>query len=375
MKKSLVALAALAATSAFAQFSIDGNMDVGYASIKYDGTSVSGIINNGANTSQINFRGTENLGGGLKASFRVETDWNTVSNAGNQGSPAAASTPVASAFGNGELRAGIAGGFGAIDAGAVNNAQLTAFLTGQPFGTAIGSGFRAVYVNDAASAVNASVVRFDNSVRYTTPSINGISATVLQVVKNSKATVSNFSTTFGGYDYKGVSEYSLNYNQGPVNATYAVTKQDANGVGTSAVSAYATGTTATAYTTTDGSTTSTLKTLGANYTTGALTLYALNQNATNSANTLDRSVTTLSAKYAMGANDFMIQTGSAKNDLTGKKSNVLGAGYNYNLSKLSNIYVRYESIKDDAGIIPAASTIDGTDVKRTRTAIGYKVGF
>jgi hypothetical protein len=62
--------------------------------------------------------------------------------------------------------------------------------------------------------------------------------------------------------------------------------------------------------------------------------------------------------------------------LTGKKSNVLGAGYNYNLSKLSNIYVRYESIKDDASIIPAASTIDGTSsTTRTRTAIGYKVGF
>jgi len=376
MKKSLVALATLAATSAFAQFSIDGNMDVAYGSVNYKGNTVTGIINNGANTSQINFRGTENLGGGLKASFRVETDWNTVSNNGNTGTKNADGTVAAgSTFGNGEIRAGIAGGFGAIDAGAVNNAQLTAFLTGQPFGTAIGSAFRGVYVNDAASAVNASVVRFDNSVRYTTPAMSGFSATVLQVVKNSKASSSNFSTTFGGYDYKGVSEYSLNYNQGPINATYAVTKQDANGISASAYTANSGSGIAANTVTADTSGTSTLKTLGGNYTLGALTLYALNQNATNSANTLDRSVTTFSAKYAMGANDFMVQTGSAKNDLTGKKSNVLGAGYTYNLSKLSNIYVRYESIKDDAGIIPAASTIDGTDVKRTRTAIGYKVGF
>jgi len=377
MKKSLVALATLAATSAFAQFSIDGNMDVAYGRVNYKGNTVTGIINNGANTSQINFRGTENLGGGLKASFRVETDWNTVSNNGNTGTKNADGTVAAgSTFGNGEIRAGIAGGFGAIDAGAVNNAQLTAFLTGQPFGTAIGSAFRGVYVNDAASAVNASVVRFDNSVRYTTPAMSGFSATVLQVVKNSKASSSNFSTTFGGYDYKGVSEYSLNYNQGPINATYAVTKQDANGISASAYTANSGSGIAANTVTADTSGTSTLKTLGGNYTLGALTLYALNQNATNSANTLDRSVTTFSAKYAMGANDFMVQTGSAKNDLTGKKSNVLGAGYTYNLSKLSNIYVRYESIKDDAGIIPAASTIDGTSsTTRTRTAIGYKVGF
>ena len=88
MKKSLVALATLAATSAFAQFSIDGVMDAGIGSINYKGTSVSGVYNNGSATSQINFRGNHDLGGGMKADFRVETDWNTVSNSGNQGSVA-----------------------------------------------------------------------------------------------------------------------------------------------------------------------------------------------------------------------------------------------------------------------------------------------
>jgi len=361
MKKSLVALAALAATSAFAQFSIDGNMDVAYGSVNYKGNTVTGIINNGANTSQINFRGTENLGGGLKASFRVETDWNTVSNAGNQGSPAAASTPVASAFGNGELRAGIAGGFGAIDAGAVNNAQLTAFLTGQPFGTAIGSSFRGQFVNDT-SAANG--VRFDNSVRYTTPSFSGFSGTVLNVSKNTKATdTQTFSTTFGNFDYAGVSEYSLNYNQGPINATFASTKQDYAGVGTNN------------YTTQ-------LKTIGANYTMGALTLYALNQKRTKSDSSVDRTMTTVSAKYSMGPNSFMAQMGSGKDAGTSGNSQttrLASLGYNYDLSKMSNIYVRYENI-NDAGVtsgnwISGLTGVTMTEAKRTRTAVGYKIGF
>jgi len=374
MKKSLVALAALAATSAFAQFSIDGLMDVGIASIKYDGHSVSGIINNGANTSQINFRGTQDLGGGLKASFRVETDWNTVSNNGNTGAKNADGTvAAASSFGNGEIRTGIAGGFGAIDAGAVNNAQLTAYLTGQPFGTAIGSGFRGIYSTDAANAMAASPVRFDNSVRYTTPSINGFSATVLNVAKNSKAATSNFSTTFGNYDYRGVSEYSLNYNQGPINTTYAVTKQDSSGVGATTFTAGTApdfGTTATA----DGTATNELKTLGANYTMGALTLYFINQKAsTNSATT--RNTTGFSAKYAMGATTLLGTTASAKNDTSGTKSTMIGLGVTQALSKTTDVYARYENITDDGNFVSGLTGVTSTDNKRTRTAVGIKVGF
>ncbi len=375
MKKSLVALAALAATSAFAQFSIDGNMDVGYASIKYDGTSVSGIINNGANTSQINFRGAQDLGGGMKASFRVETDWNTVSNNGNTGTKNADGTVAAgSSFGNGEIRTGIAGGFGAIDAGAVNNAQLTAYLTGQPFGTAIGSGFRGIYSTDAANAMAASPVRFDNSVRYTTPSINGFSATFLTVTKNSKAATNNFSTTFGNYDYRGVNEYSVNYNQGPVNVTYAVTKQDSAGVGSSAVSAYATGTTATTYTTTDGTATNETKTLGGNYTTGALTLYFINQQASTNSTTT-RNTTGFSAKYVMGANTLLASTASAKNDTNGTKSTMTSLGLTHALSKTTDLYARYENIADDGGFVSGLTGVTSTDNKRTRTALGIKVGF
>jgi len=377
MKKSLVALAALAATSAFAQFSIDGNMDVGYQSINYKGNTVTGIGNNGANTSQINFRGTEKLGGGLTASFRVETDWNTVSNKGNTGS---VSTPVtagnetvaaASSFGNGEIRAGIAGGFGSINAGAVNYNTLGTYLTGQPFGTAIGSGFRTLYVNDAQST---SQVRSDNSLMYVSPSFSGLNVSVYYAGKQTKAvntadTVTSGTTTaygvkstsFGGlgaYDMQGTSELGLNYVNGPLAASYSNLKQDYKDVGT-------------------GTTDSTVNTLGVNYAMGATKLYFLNQtNKTNTGSTNNR-VTTVSIMHTMGAVDLMAQVGGLEN-AAGVKSNMTGLGANYNLSKTTNLYFRSESIDDKAGSVQAAltpATIKGSDTKWARTAVGIKVGF
>ncbi len=372
MKKSLVALAALAATSAFAQFSIDGNMDVGYQSINYKGNTVTGIGNNGANTSQINFRGTENLGGGLKASFRVETDWNTVSNKGNTGS---VSSPVtlgeetvaaASSFGNGEIRAGIAGGFGSINAGAVNYNTLGTYLTGQPFGTAIGSGFRTLYVNDAQST---SQVRSDNSLMYVSPSFSGLNVSVYYAGKQTKAAQTTAtatasavkSTSFGGlgaYDMQGTTELGMNYVNGPLAASYSSLKQDYKDVGT-------------------GTTESTVNTLGVNYAMGATKLYFLNQtNKTDTGSTNNR-VTTVSIMHTMGAVDLMAQVGGLEN-AAGLKSNMTGLGANYNLSKTTNLYFRSESIDDKAGSVQAAltpATIKGSDTKWARTAVGIKVGF
>jgi predicted porin len=372
MKKSLVALAALAATSAFAQFSIDGNMDVGYQSINYKGNTVTGIGNNGANTSQINFRGTEDLGGGLKASFRVETDWNTVSNKGNTGS---VSSPVtlgeetvaaASTFGNGEIRAGIAGGFGSINAGAVNYNTLGTYLTGQPFGTAIGSGFRTLYVNDAQST---SQVRSDNSLMYVSPSFSGLNVSVYYAGKQTKAAQTTASatasavksTSFGGlgaYDMQGTTELGMNYVNGPLAASYSSLKQDYKDVGT-------------------GTTESTVNTLGVNYAMGATKLYFLNQtNKTDTGSTNNR-VTTVSIMHTMGAVDLMAQVGGLEN-AAGLKSNMTGLGANYNLSKTTNLYFRSESIDDKAGSVQAAltpATIKGSDTKWARTAVGIKVGF
>lgn len=80
MKKSLIALAALAslaaAGTASAQSSVTlfGIVDVNYAhySVGNGGGHVNVLTNSGYNSSRLGFRGTEDLGGGLAASFWLE---------------------------------------------------------------------------------------------------------------------------------------------------------------------------------------------------------------------------------------------------------------------------------------------------------------
>jgi len=357
MKKTLIALAVLTVSGAsFAQssVSIDGVMDAGYFSVDYKGNKVSGIANNGSSTSQINFRGSEDLGGGLKANFRVETDWNTVSNNGNTGAKKADGTvAAASTFGNGEIRVGLSGGFGSIDAGAVNYNTLGTYLTGQPFGTAVGSGFRATAVNDVQAV---SSVRSDNSVKYVSPSFSGLTVSLYTAAKQTKASSADFSTTFGAYDMQGTKEVGVNYVNGPIAASFSNLKQDYNQVGT-------------------GTTDSTVNTLGANYTMGAVKLFVLNQTNKKSDNTVNNKYTTISAAYTMGNTVLMAQMGSLK-DKDSDKSKIAALGADYNLSKRTAVYARYESIDNVVATgIAASATIDGAGTKRTRTAIGVRHAF
>lgn len=75
MKKPLLALAAAGiAASASAQSSVTlfGVVDVGIARVTGDGVSRTGVSTGGANISRLGFRGTEDLGGGLRAGFWLE---------------------------------------------------------------------------------------------------------------------------------------------------------------------------------------------------------------------------------------------------------------------------------------------------------------
>ena len=79
MKKSLIAWAALAvvgAASAQSSVTLFGVADVGVARLTGDGTSKTGVSTGGANISRWGFRGTEDLGQGLKAGFWLEAGMN-----------------------------------------------------------------------------------------------------------------------------------------------------------------------------------------------------------------------------------------------------------------------------------------------------------
>ncbi len=99
--KTLVALAALAATASFAQSSITiyGNLDQGVIRQSDSGVSFSKISSNSGSTSTLGFRGLEDLGGGNTAGFHLLSELSLPEGqVGSANSGAAAATGQKSNF-------------------------------------------------------------------------------------------------------------------------------------------------------------------------------------------------------------------------------------------------------------------------------------
>jgi predicted porin len=387
MKKTLIAIAALAATGAFAQstVTIDGVVDAGYVSYDIKGAKVGGVDRNLSTTSQFNFRVASDLGGGLKATWRSETDFVVTSNGANQGTVSNAASGAgngaigtgatgltngtASTFMNGEQELALAGGFGRVGFGAINNTALTAHAYSQPFGTAIGSGFNAT----SGSAVTANV-RNDNTMQYTSPVFaGGLKVNFInRKAQNASAasTNANYNASLGAQQQASVNSFAALYNAGPINFVATRDIQDATFVNTATAG---TGVTALGNR-------NTYTALAGNYNFGAATVYAGWQNGKSvsaaGAPVNDQTTVTLAAQYVMGVNTFMGSTQRANKSLAGTNSNLFAVGYEYALSKTAAVVARYERIQDVAGFVSTtgyATTAGNND--RTRMGVGLRVGF
>lgn len=172
MKKSLVALAVLAASgAAMAQSSvtISGNVAVAYEQTDTANAQVTGYD---FGTNRIIFAGTEDLGGGLKAGFHIQNRFD-LTNGTNQNTSALALE---------ETFISLSGGFGTIKAGrfqAFSNARFDAFL---------GYGPRVYQTYGYNSHTHN---RLDKQVSYDSPNISGFTVGV--------ATTSNVANTNGEY--------------------------------------------------------------------------------------------------------------------------------------------------------------------------------
>ena len=175
MKKTLIALAAVAATgAAFAQSSVTlyGVADASLAKVtgKSAYLSSAGTMNNG--TSRWGVRGTEDLGGGLKAGFNFEQGLSL-----NDGS--------LSKSGGGEFgRAAwmnLSGGFGELRLGRTLNPSFYAAAAWELTGAANYS----VVVSQFGGVLGG--IRNSSQIAYTTPNMGGFSATVGYILKGNSA--------------------------------------------------------------------------------------------------------------------------------------------------------------------------------------------
>lgn len=210
MKKTLIALAVLAASSvAMAQSSVtlSGNVNMGV--VKMKGASAKLDAANGAN--QLLFAGTEDLGGGLQATFRLAQRFSPESGS-NDGTKNARPTW------QGESTVGVAGNFGAIKLGRSLTALGGPVGATDPWGSfTVGStnNLASGFVTDPKANADGEGSRTD-AITYASPSFRGFSGAVSLGPKNSQAGVVQQGISPVPTQAKNLVSLWLSYANGPI---------------------------------------------------------------------------------------------------------------------------------------------------------------
>lgn len=301
-------------------------------------TSTNAVAQNGTATSALKFIGTEDLGGGMKAGFLAEINPNLVQSSTSNQNYAFASDYSGTPF-NGEQFLSLSGGFGEVKLGVPNAGFFLAQNVSHPMGTAMGSGYGASGVNrlgtvapGVVSGLNSGtprIIRHERSLQYITPTINGFSAMITYAAQNDNSTAAN-----GNQD--GYQDISLRYSNGPLNVAFsnAVIKQGNGTVASLSSIPYAGAVTATSATTATGS--------PLVYTTTTTVAAGTATSLTGLANG-DYTHNVLAANYNMGAMDFLGNYMVMTSNVAGNNSAKLyGGGVDYNLSKRTAVYYRFE---------------------------------
>ena len=379
MKKTLVALAALASVSAFAQSSVtlDGYIDraVTVANNTNSAKSTKGL-SSAAGTSTVGIKGVEDLGNGLKAGFWISTDWADLAGTNQDSTATTASSIQTGGFANSQSFIELVSAqAGTIRLGTINNEILTnaTSVASPAFSTGIGSAYSTSFsthngigtgtsgsggiANQQAAItstanVGARGIRQANTVKYISPTYYGVTVAFGQSAQNDQGTA-------GTGDTVGVTDASIRYTNGPVDVMYTTLKYV---VGANAPT--------NGGLTVNSSTEQSL--LGAAYQVlPTLKLHAGFGQTKSSTSVFQGK----SAQYGVTYNvtpmiDVLAQV--AKFDdtsTTDKDRKMTGLGVNYNFTKTTRAYLRYDSINYGSNVATAL----GSELKRT--AIGVSKSF
>lgn len=358
MKKSLVALAALAVTGAFAQSSvtISGTIKGGVAQSKYSGAT----SGNGSNfavsdgSSQFHIKGVEDLGKGLKAEFQIDTRFRVDDNG---------AAPSASPLATGNTFISVSGGFGTVRFGKLDVHYGLGFDSHGSRATALQASSGAIlgYVNgNGASEAVAFQSRSVNNIRFISPTFNGFTVQA-DYSTNPSGVEGAVGTTSGG-------------NAQALRATYAA------GPLTTAVGHYnrkSEDQTSTAARTNQKSTNFMI-----NYDLGMATIgltYDNTSNGSAAANVAtftetERTATSVPITIPVGAGTLLFtytKAGSSKtagvvNSNTG--ASLISVGFDYALSKRTSMgvsYARLNNSSSSAYALYTQSALNGTAVNST----------
>ena len=386
MKKSVIALAAMAVVGgASAQVTISGIMDAYVGSGNNYGQKYSVVGQSGARTTTFKFNGVEDLGGGLRAVFQYEIQPQFVASDGNAFNTAvnnqtAAAANAGSQAGSQNLPSGMTGkgysyvgiqsnGLGNLHLGTNNSFGIPTFTSASGmFNTGVGSAYGVI----VGSTSTNTFTRFEDSVHYITPTMNGFRGSYLTNMKND----SQYGSTTGGITSRrpAVTELGIEWKNGPaqINAAMLKVKGSPNEATKFTTTSYNN------YTPLSSDITTKTNTISGSYNLGVAQVGAIRSTIVNDAGfTLENSsgsstLTSVSGKtdtkaqmlfaqMPMGAMRIGVSSGSVKVNnspasvLNGMKTTFTGFAAEYDLSKRTYVYLRYQAGKAEAA--NAATTI------------------
>jgi predicted porin len=360
MKKSLIALAVLAASgAAMAQSSVTlfGIVDTNVSYL--DGVSNAagtnteskyGIGTSGNATSRLGFRGVEDLGGGLKAGFHLEGEI-----FGDDGN--------ASGF-NFKRRStvSLAGGFGEVRLGRDQVPSYTKFISYDVFGqVGIGQfmGWSNWNGNNQTTANNnndANGIRSSNMISYYTPNFSGFTAGLgYGFDEKADTTNSKKGRYVGGY---------VAYDNGPLSVALSYDESSALVLTSPAAT---------------GADRNRL-TLGGSYDLNVVKLNAiLQQTKDDVPGGSERKVNAymLGASAPVGAGEVKLQYALYDQKAIDSKAHQISLGYVHNLSKRTAVYgtVAYMDNKDASKLNLSAKGLGTIDARAGDSQTGYQVGI
>jgi predicted porin len=307
-----MALACLAgASSAQSKVEIFGVVDVGIAHLSGSGASRTGMSTGGANISRLGFRGTEDLGGGLKAGFWLEAGLDVDSGQGK-------ATGGGLSF-NRRSTVSLMGNWGELRLGRDDSATFLSTLIFDPFltnGVGGTGAFTMLGIPGTATGNGGAPIQISNALSYFLPQNLGGFYGQLQIALGEQA--SNAPNSKQG-DYRGL---RLGYRQGAFNGALATGKL----YGDTAANNL------------------TASNVGLSYDLGVAKPMLLW--ATEKRGTLKVTAVQLGVVALVGNGEFKASYGHYNTSHSNADWDKLSLGYGYNFSKRTQVYGTYAYLKN-----------------------------
>lgn len=321
---ALAAAGLLAAAGAQAQSSVQlyGLIDLSVGQFETAGSpKIKRLDSGNMSTSFFGFKGSEDLGGGLKAGFTLESF--LLADSGGAGR-----VPGVDAFWARNANVSLSGGFGTLKLGRTGPPLFVSSLLFNSYGDSFGySPTIRQYYNSPHGTPLIGDSGWNNAIGYSTPSMGGLSANVLVAAGEGAATAKG--PNVGA---------NLLYFAGPLALTGAWQKVEAQGVLGRGISSF------------PGFSSQSAWQVGGSYDLKFAKFFLQYGNIeTKAAAKVETDIINISATIPMGPGAIQAAYGNSETTTSGMagkpESEMLTLGYGYKLSKRTDVYALYMSDK------------------------------